>query len=40
MFSGSLEDNNIGSSAADRGLACGISEESLKTLPGLFAILI
>ena len=34
-----LEDKNIESSAEDGGLACGVSEGSLKALPGSFVIL-
>ena len=37
---GNLEDKNIKNCAEDGGLACEISEGSLKTLSGPFAILI
>jgi hypothetical protein len=33
-----MEVENVESTAADGGLACGISEESLKALSGLFGV--
>ena len=39
MFFRSLKDKNIDNSTRDGGLACKVSEGSLKTLSGLFATL-
>ena len=39
MFCGSLEDRNVESSTEDGGLACEVSEGSLKTLSETFVIL-
>lgn len=39
LFSRNLEDKNAESNAEDEGLACDISEESLKTLSETFVTL-